>query len=640
MKRMMFTMITQENTYQNQHSPTRFSINLGEIWALGIIIIAAEVVRLYGIRFGLPLVLNNDETFLVQHALAIRWSDLNPHAFVWGSLPFYILAAVFNVSNYVNILINQNPLAMQDFYYIGRMVSAFLGTASVALVFLWASILGCSKAGWLSAALLAFSPYAVQASHYAVVEPMLGFWVTLSMLGMALWLKRYPGGLYVASIAAGLAIATKYNAAILLVCFVTTILYIDHKEIRLPLTASKRLWIYAISIMMLCIYIGIVAFRSELLDLAASWTNTGQIKPVYIQIFNRILLSCLLMLLLAASLSAGIYRNKNWANQISNTITNRNLLYVALIVSVAFLLASPFVILDFPAFVQGTFFVVAKQISPNMVVYPIGSQTYAIADKAVPATDPFYYIRGIYHEWGAILLMAASIGLWLLWRRNRPMALIIMIFSMMMLLVTATGHYQGIRFVYPLWGIIALLSGSGVYLVIERIFQSIHKPLVRSLLIASLLFLLFWFPAESTCKRIYSDFLRKDTRNIALDWIETHVKPGTMILRENQAPGIEEATQRFHVYRSDILFEEASLAEWEEKDAEVIIITDRRYQFYLKHSSDLKDVLDRYIELRRRWKLMVSITPDKEIKGPAIHIYGKPSLTWLKSNSLMHSTAK
>ena len=69
----------------------------GSVWVRvvwgSVIALAALVLRLLGLRYGLPAIYNPDEVAIMSRALAFAKGDLNPHNFLYPSLYFYVLFA-------------------------------------------------------------------------------------------------------------------------------------------------------------------------------------------------------------------------------------------------------------------------------------------------------------------------------------------------------------------------------------------------------------------------------------------------------------------------------------------------------------------------------------------------------------------
>ena len=83
-----------------------------------IIIILGFVLRIWGINFGLPHQLHQDEPIVVNHALAYGTGDLNPHFFKIPPLASYILFLLYGC-----------------YSIIGKIIGVFNGMDDFALSF-------------------------------------------------------------------------------------------------------------------------------------------------------------------------------------------------------------------------------------------------------------------------------------------------------------------------------------------------------------------------------------------------------------------------------------------------------------------------------------------------------------------------
>jgi Dolichyl-phosphate-mannose-protein mannosyltransferase len=191
-------------------------------WTLGLagVLLAALLLRLWGIRYGLPFAYNIDErSHFVPRAVGLYTNgtldphyQLNPDGFI------YLIAAglgiVYRGRHAVTHAYLTNP---GDVYLVGRVVSALLGVAAVGLLYWAGRKLVARGTALLAAALLAVAFIAVHYGHLALNDsPALAF-IALSLLGTA---GVYEDGgkrwYAVAGLGIGLAAAVKYNAGIML----------------------------------------------------------------------------------------------------------------------------------------------------------------------------------------------------------------------------------------------------------------------------------------------------------------------------------------------------------------------------------------------------------------------------------------
>jgi hypothetical protein len=191
-------------------------------WTLGLVgvLLAALLLRLWGIRYGLPYAYNIDErSHFVPRAVGLFTQgtldphyQLNPDGFIY--LVGAALGIVYHGRHAVTHAYLTNP---GDVYLVGRVVSALLGVVAVGLLYAAGRKLVARGTALLAAALLAVSFLAVHYGHLALNDsPALAF-IALSLLGAA---GIYEDGrrrwYLVAGLGIGLAAAVKYNAGIML----------------------------------------------------------------------------------------------------------------------------------------------------------------------------------------------------------------------------------------------------------------------------------------------------------------------------------------------------------------------------------------------------------------------------------------
>ncbi len=192
---------------------------------LALLLLLAFGLRVWGSGFGLPdyARYHPDEHALVERAAKIlSTGDWNLHRFNYP--PFY---AYLQAGGYATYFLwgaaqgrwNQiAPFTLPQYYHVGRLMTAFFGTLTVGALYLAGRQLRSRRAGLLAAALLGGCYLHVIHSHYATFDVMVGFLVLLSYLFSELIRARGDTRWYfLAGLFAGLAGATKYNGAVVVV---------------------------------------------------------------------------------------------------------------------------------------------------------------------------------------------------------------------------------------------------------------------------------------------------------------------------------------------------------------------------------------------------------------------------------------
>ena len=191
--------------------------------ALALLLLVSFLLRVWGIKQGLPYSYNSDEaTHFVPRAIAFFSHDLNPHYFLNPPAYSYLLHGVFELwfgsaDAAVRAWVS-DPTAV---FVVARVVAALLGTAAVWLTYLAGMRLFNRAVGLLAAAVLGFAFLPVFYSHVALNDvPTLGP-VALALYGAGGVVRRGRLRDYlIAGLGVGLGAATKYTGGITLICLV------------------------------------------------------------------------------------------------------------------------------------------------------------------------------------------------------------------------------------------------------------------------------------------------------------------------------------------------------------------------------------------------------------------------------------
>jgi len=177
---------------------------------LVLILILAATLRFYGLNWDGGIGAHPDERYIVGVAESLRWPErLNPFDvapdYPYGHLPLYLLALVAGLVPDVDPLI------------VGRALAALFDLGTVALTFALGRRVYGERAGLLAAAFVALMVLHVQQAHFYTADVPLAFFV----LGTLLFAVRLAEGgrphqALLAGAWAGLALGTKFSAALLI----------------------------------------------------------------------------------------------------------------------------------------------------------------------------------------------------------------------------------------------------------------------------------------------------------------------------------------------------------------------------------------------------------------------------------------
>lgn len=217
--------------------------------SIGMILLMALGVRVWGIGFGLPYLYHYDEHFYVNTALKLGNGILAnpPYAptglanilFVEyaGYFVFGKIFGLFSSANEFEAIFRSDP---STFYLLARATSAILGVITVAVIYKLGKLTSSLAVGLIAAAFLSVSFLHVRDSHYAVPDVAMTSFimiaVTLAAVGMHRNERKY---LYLSAVSGGLAIAMKWTALPVALVIAWASLWTEVDERR---TFLARLW--------------------------------------------------------------------------------------------------------------------------------------------------------------------------------------------------------------------------------------------------------------------------------------------------------------------------------------------------------------------------------------------------------------
>ncbi|HEY5343915.1 MAG TPA: glycosyltransferase family 39 protein [Solirubrobacteraceae bacterium] len=442
---------------------------------LGVVLVVAFGLRLWGVKQGLPYVYNVDEYgHFVPEAVRMFGHGLNPHYFVNPPALTYLLHVVFGLwfgleraSSHASIA-REFALHPERFFLVARVIVALLGTASVWLLYLLGARLFDRAIGLLASAVMAVAFLPVFYGHLALNDVPTLVGLTLSLLGTAGILRRGRTIDYLlAGVGLGLAAATKYTAGVVL----------------LPLLAA-----------------GVAQYRDgrPRADRGAELDGRPEVEG-------------------------------NPAERNGTPSARRDVVIgtgVALVAALAaYLIANPYSLLDFHAF------------RAELELQSHYTEMSKASWIGGPARGSFvYYLWSFTWGLGWIPALAALGGAVSIWRRDRrvgwalvPVALLYLLF------LGLQGRYFG-RWLLPIFPIACLLAASfaleAASWAARRLprLPSGHAAFVALAVIALLV--------QGVVYSIHSGLVlsRPDTRNLARAWAVAHIPAGAKIVVEPVVP--------------------------------------------------------------------------------------------------------
>ena len=222
------------------------------------VLLLALALRVWGITWGLPSATHYfsyhpDETVVLEKSsivMNVFAGHLLPHYYNYPSLQLYLVC----FANTLAALFGGLEIVPKDFsiwypqwakmYLVGRCLTVGMGVGTVWATYAVGARFWGRRAGLAAGLLLAVMPLHAQQSHFLTVDVPATFWVMLSLL----WSVRLATGdpkllraALWAGVFAGLASATKYNMALVILPFLAACVPTPAQAPTLPKREGKEL---------------------------------------------------------------------------------------------------------------------------------------------------------------------------------------------------------------------------------------------------------------------------------------------------------------------------------------------------------------------------------------------------------------
>ncbi|MDP8298568.1 MAG: glycosyltransferase family 39 protein [Candidatus Tantalella remota] len=203
-------------------------------YLLFLVILVGFILRIWGINFGLPDQIHQDEPIVVNHALAYGTGDLNPHFFAIPPFASYLLFIVYGILFAAGKLLGSWHGAedfavyfFRDpsiFYLTGRFfIGALPGVGCVILTYFLGKKISSKRSSLYAAAVMAVAYLNVVNSHYIYTDMLLVAFIVFFYIRLFCLYERPSFANYIAAgCLMGLAVGTKYNGLFLFVPLLIT----------------------------------------------------------------------------------------------------------------------------------------------------------------------------------------------------------------------------------------------------------------------------------------------------------------------------------------------------------------------------------------------------------------------------------
>jgi 4-amino-4-deoxy-L-arabinose transferase-like glycosyltransferase len=304
-------------------------------------------------------------------------------------------------------------------------------------------------------------------------------------------------------------------------------------------------------------------------------------------------------------------------------IVSRELVIALVLIPAAFLLTTPFAILDHASFVEDIRYEGRHYRSGHPGNEAAGSTSWGLYAGALAG-----------HGYGIAPFVLAVVGLLRLLRREPWLAAILVSFPLLLFLFVGQYKVFFSRNVLACIPALAVLSAVGVAALVELVTRALTRwtPLSaarrRQLVVASGIIIVAASVAAPAARAVEQVRVQRlpDSRWISLQWIVNNLPDGAHVAREHYTPPLEHYGQRkgFEVTRLGYHFLTRPNARDMIEGVDFVILSSGDFQRFFDRPELYPDEVRAYREFFDRHSLVKEFVPDNTtLGGPHILIYSR-----------------
>jgi len=579
--------------------------------AMGVLLTLGAVLRIIGIRFGLPMAYHNDEWVMVFATRQFFSGDFNPHIFLYPSLLMYIMYGIERI--YFLFFSGREDLS--TLYVICRMTVVLAGVVSIYVTYELGKRLHDHRAGLVAALALCISPLHVINSHYATTDVPLTLLMLLTLLAvLRLTGDRSQRAYILTGLVFGLTVAIKIPGAVLLVPIVIAHLAGVartrqlHWGAVLREEAGNRRQIGWALLAAVGIGAAVYLFFRQFEFFARMLQNRFQVE-LWAKYYQEIISHARAMATKGALVSGVLVFVLIASRRLWWPELHKFLLLAAAAIA-AFFLATPYALLDYKTFAHDFLF--------QMVI----SQTNWSGMFASYKPGYITHFTYLWNDLGAIPLIMALAGVVLYIRRGTLKNWIILSAFAVYYLYIGSWKLMFDRYMVPVLPLLVVLYAGALVELIDEGLRRLKGPWNSATFIIAVMTGLLVLPGARMLYNSYlfdSYLLKTSTRKLAYDWAVEHLRKDAVVLREQYTPELELAG--YKTINVNFTFNDSVTVDYVRRHGvDYIIVCDRLWKRPVQEDGVIGE-REAYRKIPKYATLIYRIEPSKPHPGPEIKIF-------------------
>ncbi len=431
--------------------------------------------------------LHPDEPTVINAANSVLNNGLDPKMYRYPAGFFNLLALAFKIQS------NISPIKNYNQYQMARVLSRIMVASIAIMVFIICSMNVNKIAGITGAVIVSFSNTIYTNSNYAIVDIPTAFFTMLFFFLLANYMHKTSlnnNQLYFLSLLIGVSISMKYTAALLIpVLIINSYSSLSKNHYQILSSGSIRRICFVLGASLTIVGLMLFANHQSILGYLQKLTTDGIIEIEYINTFNNfinlIFISGMIIIIIC------LMKPEIFIKRSLRYIISPLNLYLIMIISITFILLSPFTIIELKKSFADFMYEYRHMKIGSAAQYHHSSDIHKHLLSKLSFFDTFnFYKNSLVKNIGIVGILVLPFGFYNLFKKNTIYFLSILVYLLLVIITILGWRNIATRYTLSLYPLLAVILVEGLQylgsIITDRL--PIHRDLCYCILASILMY--------------------------------------------------------------------------------------------------------------------------------------------------------